>query len=636
MKILFSHLKEFFKEDIDISSVSDSLFRLGHENEYYDDIIDIDFTPNKGDCLSIYGLARDLNSIHEIDLSRNIYKDKIEKLDFDFVNEEVEFCPKIAFLKIEIEENLNGYKPYLENYFNDLNISKNNFFTDISNYLAYELGQPTHCYDFNKIKDGMRLTSITESSSFKTLLDRDIELSSGEKVFIKNDEIINFAGIMGGKSTKCETSTRAALIECAFFNPDMIIGKSIKYDIASDAAYKFERGTDINIHDFALRRFISIVNDHVNIKSLAIKFSNSNEFNNKKIEFDYLKINKILGTDFDKDHIENILQNLGFIIGDSIEVPSWRTDIESVNDLAEEVARVIGYDQIKTSTLGISKKIINKDSNSKVNKIRNYLISEGFNEVINDPFVSKSNSGSIEVDNPLDINRSFLRTNLINSLAKNLDYNEKRQKEIIKFFEISDVYFKNKEINSKKILSIIISGRKGLNYIDFNKKLDSAYLKKVISNLGLSDEHIKELSRSSFNSKIKNKIFYIECDVSDIDIRLIDTNHPILEKYSFSKFTAISEFPASHRDVSISLDNAKLLEEVAELIFNINLLNIKELFIFDFYNNKDKNIIKIGFRFIFQSHKKTLKEDDVDKELYKIFTALTKIDGVNIPGLNLN
>ena len=80
MKILFSHLKEFFKEDIDISSVSDSLFRLGHENEYYDDIIDIDFTPNKGDCLSVYGLARDLNSIHEIDLSRNIYKDKIEKL----------------------------------------------------------------------------------------------------------------------------------------------------------------------------------------------------------------------------------------------------------------------------------------------------------------------------------------------------------------------------------------------------------------------------------------------------------------------------------------------------------------------------------------------------------------------------
>ena len=387
----------------------------------------------------------------------------------------------------------------------------------------------------------------------------------------------------------------------------MIIGKSIKYDIASDAAYKFERGTDINIHDFALRRFISIVNDHVNIKSLAIKFSNSNEFNNKKIEFDYLKINKILGTDFDKDHIENILQNLGFIIGDSIEVPSWRTDIESVNDLAEEVARVIGYDQIKTSTLGISKKIINKDSNSKVNKIRNYLISEGFNEVINDPFVSKSNSGSIEVDNPLDINRSFLRTNLINSLAKNLDYNEKRQKEIIKFFEISDVYFKNKEINSKKILSIIISGRKGLNYIDFNKKLDSAYLKKVISNLGLSDEHIKELSRSSFNSKIKNKIFYIECDVSDIDIRLIDTNHPILEKYSFSKFTAISEFPASHRDVSISLDNAKLLEEVAELIFNINLLNIKELFIFDFYNNKYKNNIKICFRFIFQSHNKSLK-----------------------------
>ena len=110
--------------------------------------------------LSVYGLARDLNTIHDVDFSMSIYKDRIDELDFDFKNEEKDFCPKISFLKIEVENTTSKYKPYIEDYFSKLNIAKNNFFTDISNYLAYELGQPTHCYDFNKLKGGINLTSI--------------------------------------------------------------------------------------------------------------------------------------------------------------------------------------------------------------------------------------------------------------------------------------------------------------------------------------------------------------------------------------------------------------------------------------------------------------------------------------------
>ena len=508
---------------------------------------------------------------------------------------------KIQFLKIEVEEIPENYQPYLEDYFTNLKISKNNFYTDISNYLAYEIGQPTHCYDFNKVKDGINLTTITEKTSFTTLFNKNIELEPGEKVFKNSDDVINFAGVMGGNSTKCNSDTKIALVECAFFNPDMVIGKSTKYDLNSDAAYKFERGTDINCHEYVLRRFINIVNDHVKIKSIAIKSEIYSRFVNKEIEKDYSRINKILGTNLSNDDIDNILTNLGFSIDCYFVVPSWRTDIESINDLAEEVARVIGYDEINISNLKTLKRPSNKSCSSKINIIRRYLIREGFNEIINDPFVAENQTISVKVDNPLDSSRKFLRLNLVNSLIKNLDYNEKRQKDIIKFFEISDIYTKNaqnQKIDSKKLLSIIISGRKGLNHIDFNTKLDRNYLKNIISKFGLNDSYVKEFDRTTLNSKIKNKIYYVECDIADINEKLLD-NSSSTQNFLFNKYKPISEFPSSQRDLSISIDNETILKKVTDTIFNLKLVNIKDLFIFDFYHNKNDNILKIGFRFIF-------------------------------------
>ena len=266
MKILFSHLKNYFHDKLDIDSVSNLLFQLGHENEVHKDILDIEFTPNKGDCLSVFGIARDLNTVHKTNLDIDIYSGHINELDFNFNNDLPNFCPNISFLKIEIGNSPKEYKSYLERYFKDLNNPKNNFFADISNYLAYEIGQPTHCYEFERIRDGFNLTSTAEASLFKTLLGKEIKLDRNENVFMKDNEIINLAGIMGGETTKCSNSSTTVLVECAYFNPDMIIGKSVKYDLLSEAAYKFERGVDICAQDFALRRFIKIVEDHAEIK----------------------------------------------------------------------------------------------------------------------------------------------------------------------------------------------------------------------------------------------------------------------------------------------------------------------------------------------------------------------------------
>ena len=632
MKILFAHLKNYFVEKLDINSVSNLLFQLGHENEIHKDILDIEFTPNKGDCLSVLGIARDLNTIHKTNLDIDIYTGHVDELDFKFSNDLPNFCPNISFLKIEISNPPNKYKPYLEKYFKGLNNPKNNFFTDISNYLAYEIGQPTHCYEFERIKDGFNLTSTKEISSFKTLLGKEIKLDRGENVFMKNNEIINLAGIMGGETTKCSTSSTTALVECAYFNPDKIIGKSVKYDLLSEAAYKFERGVDICAQNFALRRFIKIVEDHAEIKSLSIQQFNKVDFEHKYITNNCKKINKILGTSLEENTIYKILSDLGFEINNEIKIPSWRHDIESVNDLAEEIARVIGYNNIPKNNLKILKTLNTKNITSKENSIRNYLINNGFNEVINDPFVEKKSNESIKVDNPLDSNRKYLRSNLIDSLLKNLDYNEKRQKESIKFFEISNVYDKTNKINSKKYLSIITSGRKGLNYKEFNKKLDDEYLSGIITNLGLNNSYVREIDRNSFNSKIKSRIFFTECCIDDIEI---SNNLTEKKKFNFKKANMISEFPSSLRDISISINNESIIEDLISSIFNIELKNLKDVFIFDYYKNIDKNIIKVGLRFIFQSNNKTLEENEIDQDMFRVFKVLKNYDDVKIPGLKL-
>ena len=255
----------------------------------------MEFTPNRGDCLSLLGLARDLNVFFSTNLELDIYKDDIPQLDLDFINYEEEKCPNISFLKIEIDNTPLEYKSYLNTYFNDLKLNKNNFFTDVSNYVAYEMGQPTHSYDAKKIDGKIILKNNDNDSDFETLLGKKIKLNGPDLVFTNQDKLINLAGIMGGLDTSCSKNTKSALVECAYFLPNAILGKSVKYDLNSDASHKFERGVDPACHELALRRFINIVQEHAEIVNIEIYRHNDNKPNEKNLELNVNNINKILG-----------------------------------------------------------------------------------------------------------------------------------------------------------------------------------------------------------------------------------------------------------------------------------------------------------------------------------------------------
>jgi len=643
MKVAYKHLINFIPSKPCIEDISNKFFQLGHEHDIHENIFHMELTPNRGDCLSINGLLRDLAVFYDIKLSDEIYSADIKPFTIDFINKAPKECPYISFLKIDIDGNIKPYNGLLKEYYDDLKINKNNFFTDISNYISYEMGQPTHCYDAEKIKDAISLEIINKECDFEPLVGKKIKLIDENLTFLNgNNNVINLAGIMGGDNTSCSINTKSVIVECAYFDPEVIIGKQIKYDINSDAAYKFERGVDPLCHEKVLRRFIKIVENHANITNIELLSKNYEEFASNPIPYDEKQLNKILGTSIDKQQIEDYLLKLGFKIRDNkIIPPSYRSDINTANDIAEEIARIIGYNNIQSTPLNIHKSK-NIDDKSKLfeENIVNTLREHGFFEVINYPFVNNKNVHSIKVDNPLDSTKEYLRTNLENSLIDSLLYNEKRQQDSVKLFEISNVYYSTTSIKNKRVLGIICSGRVGKNYIDFSKKIDKSYLINVIKSLSNEIEvSPKYISREDLNTKLKNQIIYLEMELDNF--RGYEYKHKsnlkTTKKHSrngFTRYKPISNFPSSYRDLSFSVIDEKSYHELLDYILRYKNDLIKEIFVFDFFHNTKNNEIKLGIRIIFQSKKATITEKQVNQIMQIIEDYTISINGVSIPGLD--
>ena len=634
MKIPYRHLVQHIEESPSIEHISNKLFQLGHEHEIDGDILDMEFTPNRGDCLSINGLLRDLAVFYKVDLNQEIFSEKINELQLDFENLSESTCPKISFLKLEIDQIPETYKNSLDNYFTDLGLNKNNFFTDLSNYLSYETGQPTHCYDASTMSGKLLFHEIEKNEEFETLLDKKITLTGKNSVFSLNDNIINLAGIVGGKSKSCSQNTKTVIVECAFFQPEAIIGKSVKYDIQSEASHKFERGVDPDCHDRVLRRFIKLVSEHANIKNMSIISFEYEDNPIHQIPVNVKKINQIIGINISEKEYLNHLSKLGFVVEEGlIKVPSFRSDIKTQNDLAEEVARVIGYDNIATSKISIPN---NERTNNKAieNKLRFFLLDNGFYEVINSPFVSLPAEEAIKVDNPLDSNREYLRTNITDSLVDNLLFNERRQKDSIKLFEISDVYSSSNGIDKKRKLSIIASGRVGENYTDFSKKINKKYLLTLFQEI-LPNEvfDFKLVSRDLLDTKIKNEIVSLEVDINTFSSDILSYKEVSQPPEGFAQYSPISDLPSSIKDISYSIKDYSKTQELQDLLLNYQSDIIKNIYIFDYFKNEKKEEIKIGFRFTFQSKKATLNSAEIELVYNEIVNKSLNISGISIPGL---
>ena len=254
--------------------------------------------------------------------------------------------------------------------------------------------------------------------------------------------------------------------------------------------------------------------------------------------------------------------------------------------------------------------------------------------MINFPFTKNKQKKSISIDNPLDSNRHHLRISLKESLLENLLYNERRQKDSIKLFEISDLYEKDNQIKQEKKLGILISGRRGHDYLNFSKKLDYAYLNELLNqNSDNSNFVIKEISREELKTKKKEKIFYTEISLDNIPDNIFKDLDSVIDPINFIKYQSVSEFPSSTRDFSFSIKDSSKYEDVISSLSNLNDKNLKNFFIFDFYHNKNINEIKVGVRLIFQSTTNTLSDEEIQNSVNRLLKPIIDLDGISIPGL---
>ena len=634
MKIAYKHLLNRLESDPSIDELSKKLLQLGHENKVINNIFDIEFTPNRGDCLSIDGLIRDLSVFYNIKKRPKIFEGDFDPLSINFTNHDHNACNNISFLKIDIDNKESQYKGCLLDYFKEFDIKKNNLFTDISNYISYETGQPTHCFDLNKLENDIVFKNDFCESEFDTLLGKKINLTGKNATFEQNNQIISLAGVMGGMATSCSDDTHSALIECAYFNPEEIIGKTQKYDIQSEAAYKFERGVDPLCHDYILRRFVNIVEENAIVKNLEIYQKIFKPYLPKEINVDFKLLNKIIGINLcDEDYLKHF-KKLGFSYSkNNLEIPSYRSDIQNNNDLAEEITRVIGYDNIQPIKIKLPKKNF-KNNNENEIKIKGYLVKNGFYEILNNPFIDEYNENSIIVINPLDINKNIIRNDLKKSLIEKLIFNERRQKDSVKLFEISNLYkYDGKKVIETKKLGLIASGRVDKNYEDFSKKIDEKYMKNILHYIKADQLEIQNIPRNTLNSKNKDNVFYCEFDLCDVDIKFIENSNISSPPKNYIKYKNISEYPSSIRDLSFLVTSNESLHRLENLMLNLSNSLIKEIFIFDFYQNKETNHLKIGFRIVFQSFDRTIQDLDVQNILNDIIDKSLSIKNVEIPGL---
>jgi phenylalanyl-tRNA synthetase beta chain len=484
-----------------------------------------------------------------------------------------------------------------------------------------------------------------------TLDDEEYSLDKEILVIADSKKPIAIAGIKGGKETGISENTKVVFLESANFDPVVIRRGSIKIDLKTDASLRFSHGIDPNLTKIAVERAAFLIQEicQGKVTSGILDFYPKKVYPKKiKLEKDYLE--SLLGIKIPTQKIVKILNNLGLRTNRKlvVEIPTIRRDISLEEDLIEEVGRIYGYEKIKKSFPAIS--ILPPRRNINLfweNQAKEILRGIGFSEVYNYSFVSKDdieNFGfqkeAIELENPISAIFQFLRPSLVIGLIKNVQRNKNYFKEI-KIFEIGKIFKKEKnEKKEKKMLSGIIFGG---SFFEGKGVIDA-----LIKKLGISNFYFDFYKPTPEESKIsiwhKRKSAEIKLDDTEIGF-LGEVSKKILEKYEIKEnlvafdidfeklanlaseeheYEPISIYPAVIRDISVLVPKEVLVEDVLNEIERVGGELIRDIDLFDVYEELEEERKSLAFHLIFQSKEKALLPSEVDKIQEKIIENLEK------------
>ena len=625
-------------------------------------IIDFEITSNRPDCLSMVGMAREAAATlrtsykmpsfeYEVKSSANINDElKVEVKD-ELCNrymsrgvKNVKIAPSPSWMQERLLEA--GVKPI-------------NNMVDITNFVMLELGQPMHAFDARQIESGKIVVERAKDGEKFTTLDEVERTLDAECICIKDgDKTVALAGIMGGLNSEIKDDTTEVYFESANFDGTNIRVNSKKVGLRTESSSRFEKDIDPNLAQLAIDRACALVCE---LGCGEVMEGTIDVYNNVKEEghltVDANWINSFLGTEISKEEMKEALDSLDIkteINGDMLEIttPTFRIDLGIREDIAEEVARIYGYDKIPTTVFSVSTEREPKYKNQLLtDKVIEIMIASGLNQSISYSFVSpkvfdKVNIPAdselrnvVKIKNPLGEDYSVMRTTMIPSMMECLGRNYSRNNDYVRLFEVGKVYIPNEDENQvpteKNILTIGIYG--DCDYLDIK-----GIVENIVDGLGVEKaKYVRESENPSYHPGktaallVRNKkaavLGEVHPDVTenygvDVDcyIAEIDLDQLFEAAKTAKKYKALPKFPAVTRDIALLVDDSVLVQDIEETIRKAGGNLVEKVQLFDIYKGaqipEDKK--SIAYAIAYRDENKTLNDKDIAKVHDKILKAL--------------
>ncbi|MEW6739261.1 MAG: phenylalanine--tRNA ligase subunit beta [Nitrospirota bacterium] len=679
MRVPFEWLKEFIDIKESPHDVAHRLTMIGLEVEAVeqvdsDVVFEVNVTPNRPDCLSIIGIARELSAAYKTPL---VFPDhdvlaETGELDFnvDIVN--VDLCHRYAG---RVVRNLKiGPSPeWLKKRLEKCSIRSINNIVDVTNYVLLELGHPLHAFDLKTIK-GRRIIVGTSHSikgigariKFKTLDGIEREMPDDSLLIWDAERPIAIAGVMGGMETEVADSTMDIFIESAYFEPVSVRRTSKALGLKTESSYRFERGTDIKMLKKALDRAAYLMKEVAGGTICGKIDIYPKRYKPDEINVRYNKVNETLGLKLTKEEIIDCLDGLGFEmkkLANSLKIkpPAYRRDIKREIDVIEEVARIYGYDripaQLPKATIGIdSQQSAVSSQQSKIkNNIKESLLKSGFTEVINYSFTGMQDidllgigedderRNLVQIKNPLKIEESFMRTTLMPAFIKDLIHNVSHGNRELRLFEIARVFIKSSQVEE----SGLPEEREHLAALYYKEKSKALYrddtpdfyivkgvIEAILNDLKIYDYSFVRSSEPFLHPGQSADIFIMDTKigyvgalspaiVDSLDIKAhkpsvivmeIDIDSIIPYAMQVVKYRPLPRYPYIERDTAIIVDSLLEAAMLMKWLKSYPSDLIEDIYVFDVYQGKNipEGKKSIAFNVRYRASDRTLKDDEID------------------------
>jgi phenylalanyl-tRNA synthetase beta chain len=661
-------------KELGLSTEADGLLELPSDapigtdiREYLslnDNLLTLKLTPNRADCLSILGIARDVAAITgDTLIGTNLHPVLVESQAKKTVKiSATEACPAYYGRVIENVNAKAATPDWMIRNLERSGIRSISAIVDITNYVLLEFGQPMHAFDLAKISGDINVRFANTNEEIKLLNDSQVKLKADNLVIADNNGAIALAGIMGGEPTSVTDATTSIFLESAFFTPDAIAGKARRQGLSTDSSYRFERGVDFGNTKNALERATGLILQLCGGKAGEITQVVSKLPARNTVNLRYARLLSVLGINIAKSEVAKILTQLGFEFSESagvfaVKAPTYRFDIAREEDLIEEIARLHGYDKIPAIAPEAHLHMLPApEAALNLAWARDVLVNQGYQEIITYSFVDESwerdllgNANPIKLKNPIASNMSVMRSGLWGGLLDTLTYNLNRKQERAMLFEFGSTYHPAKTgyIEVARLSALFYAASRPEQWASATKDVDFYDVKAHVDSLTHNQAEYRVEAHCALHPGQTARVYLLGQPIG-----WIGKLHPKWQQhYSLPKSTflfeleitpllmkavpAYQEVPktlAIRRDLAVVVDANVAVQAILGAIENARIPLVSQVQLFDIYQGKGipENKKSLALSVFMQDTHKTLVDNEAEAAMADLLQLLEKQFGASL------